>query len=334
MSNWDLAQRQGGISEEAAIWSNLHDSQMMRRAAVAAMNYDVDELQGLVKAYLAYGSASGVLTSPRTVEAYVLGVRQWVLWAQNNAVSLLSPSRHAGQNYVNHMVSAGRAPAGVGLKVAAAGCFYRALRWTGATEAKPFQDVRVPKDRVPGIVKRPPYSDEELAKVIAAGDDHSRFLLFVVAHGGLRISEALGLEWRDIDEEHRRLRVRNGKGRKDRVVAMSKTLAAASLAYRRSHGIGCPLFDPYGGRATPPERVFRYATRATARHHLEKIFLKAGVQFRGFHPGRKYAGTRLMQQIGDFGRVAAHLGHESVDTTRRGYVQLEADHLRDALEDW
>lgn len=72
----------------------------------------------------------------------------------------------------------------------------------------------------------------------------------------------------------------------------------------------------------------------TARYHLEKAFKAAGVPFRGFHPGRKYAGTRLLAQVRDFGRVAAHLGHASVDTTRKGYARLAADDLKDDLAGW
>ncbi|WP_420593758.1 hypothetical protein [Deinococcus sp.] len=41
-----------------------------------------------------------------------------------------------------------------------------------------------------------------------------------------------------------------------------------------------------------------------------------------------------MQQIKDFGWVAAHLEHESVDTTRRDYAQLAADDLSDDLAGW
>jgi len=55
------------------------------------------------------------------VRAYQLGARQFLEYAQAHAVSLLKPGRHDGQNYVNHMIAAKRAPAGVQLKVAAAG---------------------------------------------------------------------------------------------------------------------------------------------------------------------------------------------------------------------
>ncbi|GHF94024.1 integrase [Deinococcus piscis] len=328
-----LEQYTGDLLSSTREWTNLHDDELKRRAVRAAADKDSAELISLTTAYLAHGGSSGVLTSPRTVEAYQLGTRQFVEYAQNNAVSLLKPGRHMAQGYVNWMLAQGRKPAGVGLKVAAAGCLYRALRWAGATEADPFRDVRVPKDRTPGIIKRPPYTESEIADVLEQADVHTRFLLFVTAHGGLRISEALSLEWDDIDEAARRLHVRSGKGRKARMVAMSQSLSDAARAYRVTYGPGGPEFGA-GRRATAPQKVFRYGTTPTARYHLERAFKAAGVEFRGFHPGRKYAGTRLLQQIKDFGRVAAHLGHESVDTTRRGYARLAADDLKDDLAGW
>lgn len=328
-----LDRYQGDLLTRTRQWTNLHDEELRRRAVQAAGDKDVDALVSLTTAFLAHQGGSGVLTSPRTVEAYALGTRQFVEYAQGQAVSLLRPGRHDAQGYINHLLAAGRQPAGVQLKVAAAGCLYRALRWAGATEADPFRDARVPRDPTPGIVKRPPYSEDELADVLEKADVHAKFLLFLTAHAGLRISEALALEWADLDETQRRIHVRSGKGRKARVVAMSSSLARATRHYRGLYAPGGPEHVD-GKRTTPVTRVFRYADMSTARYHVEKAFKAAGVKFRGFHPGRKYAGTRLLRQIKDFGRVAAHLGHSSVDTTRKGYAQLAADDLKDDLAGW
>ena len=323
----------GTLLAESRSWTNLHDDELRRRAVEAAGHKDIGALVSLMTAYLTQQGLSGVLVSPRTVEAYALGTRQFVEYAQAQAVNLLRPQRHLGRSYVNAMLQAGRAPAGVQLKVAAVGCLYRALRWAGASEADPFKDVRVPRDPTPGIIKRPPYSEDELHDVIERADVQGKFLLFLTAHAGLRISEALSLRWDDLDDAARRIHVRSGKGRKSRIVAMSSSLSRATRHYRALFGPGGPEHTD-GKRTTPGDQVLRYATVNTARYHLRGAFMAAGVAFRGFHPGRKYAGTRLLQQVKDFGRVAAHLGHESVDTTRRGYAQLAADDLKDDLAGW
>lgn len=319
---------------QADTWLNLHDDEMRRRAVKAASEKDVDVLLSLLRAYLTLQSRSGILSSPRTVEAYTLGARQFVAYAQGQAVNLLRPGRHDAGRYVQALLSTGRAPAGVQLKVAAAGALYRALRWAGATEADPFRDVRVARDPTPGVEKRPPYTEDELMDVLAHADVQTTFLLFLLMHAGLRIGEALALEWEDIDEEARRIHVRCGKGRKGRRVAMSVRLTRAARQYRLLYGPGGPEHGRHRRNGREGSFVFRYGTQQGARYHLRRVFVQAGVPFRGFHPGRKYAGTRLLQQIKDFGRVAAHLGHASVDTTRKGYAQLAADDLKDDVAGW
>ena len=324
----------GTALAQADTWLNLHDDELRRRAVQAAREKDTDTLVSLTQAYLTQQSKSGVLTSARTVEAYTLGVRQFLQYAEGQAINLLRPGRHDAGRYVQAMLASGRKPAGVQLKVAAAACLYRALRWAGATEADPFRDVKVPKDPTSGIEKRPPYTEEDLVEVLHHADPHTAFLLFLIAHAGLRISEALNLTWEDVDEQGRRLHVRAGKGRKARRVSMSVRLTRAARHFRALYGPGGPEHGRYRPRGRASSFVFRYATQQAARYHLEKVFREAGVEFRGFHPGRKYAGTRLLQQIKDFGRVAAHLGHESVDTTRKGYAQLAADDLKDDIAGW
>lgn len=332
-SSQALQRYSGDPLAAARAWTTLHDDELKRRAVKAAGEKDVETLLSLTTAYLTHAGGSGVMTSPHTIAAYRSGVKQFLAWADENALSLLRPGRHAAQSYANALLAAGKKPAGVKLRLAAAGCLYRALRWAGATQATPFEDVKVAPDHTPGIIKRPPYSEDELQEVLAVADIQVKFLLLLTAHAGLRISEALSLKWNDLDSDARRLRVTSGKGRKSRVVAISTTLARAERDYRVHYGPGSRAgFD--GNRTTAPEYVFRFSDTVTARYHMEKAFGQAGVKFRGFHPGRKYAGTRLLQQVKDFGRVAAHLGHESIDTTRKGYAQLAVDDLKDDLSGW
>ncbi|WP_353544504.1 tyrosine-type recombinase/integrase [Deinococcus xinjiangensis] len=290
-------------------------------------------LVSLVTAYLSHAGGSGVLTSRHTLDTYRIGVKQFLAWSDMNAVNLLRPGRHDGQHYINSLLAKGRKPAGVKLKVAAANCLYRALRWAGATQATPFEDVKVAPDHTSGLVKRPPYSEDDLHDVLRVADVQVRFLLLLTAHGGLRISEVLGLKWVDLDTDARRLTVTSGKGRKSRIVAMSTSLSRAARDYRALYGPGGTEAQD-GNRSTSPEFVFRFSDAETARYHMKKAFREAEVKFRGFHPGRKYAGTRLLQQIKDFGRVAAHLSHESVDTTRKGYAALPVDDLKNDLAGW
>jgi len=56
-------------------------------------------------------------------------------------------------------------------------------------------------------------------------------LYYVLAHGGLRIGELLDLQVRDLDLAGNRLTIRQGKGRRDRVVYLTDTAIRALAAY-------------------------------------------------------------------------------------------------------
>ena len=146
----------GDLLAQSREWTGLHDEELRRRAVRAAGERDTAQLLSLVTAYLSHAGGSGVLTSRHTLNAYRTGVKQFLGWAEVNAVNLLRPGRHDGQHYINSLLAEGRKPAGVKLKVAAANCLYRALRWAGASQATPFEDVTVAPDHTPGLVKRPP----------------------------------------------------------------------------------------------------------------------------------------------------------------------------------
>lgn len=332
-----LAQTTTDLLTQTRNWTNLHDEELKRRAVLAARDRDAAALSDLTAAYLGHLGNSGVLTSPKTLAAYRLGVRQYVEYTQEHAVGILRPGRHDAQGYVGAMLTAGRAPEGVQLKVAAARCLYRALRWAGATEADPFRDVRIPKDHTTGLEKRPPYTDLDIEQVLAGAAPHDRFLLLLTAHAGLRVSEALELHWTDIDLVNGRVRV-TGKGRKTRTVPMSGRLVAAAEAYRTLYAPGGEAHDHdergQSRRTTPRLRTFRYATVQNATRAMKATFTQAGVPWRGFHAARKYAGTRLLGQTGDLATVAAFLGHASVDTTRDSYAAVASDAAAPQLKGW
>jgi site-specific recombinase XerD len=56
-------------------------------------------------------------------------------------------------------------------------------------------------------------------------------LYYVLAHAGLRIGELLDLQIQDLDLPHRRLLIREGKNRRDRVVYLTQTAAQALGLY-------------------------------------------------------------------------------------------------------
>ena len=136
-------------------------------------------------------------------------------------------------------------------------------------------------------------------------DEHNLVILLLGAHAGLRESEMLGLEWRDVDLHNATLYIRQGKGNKEGTVPMSRSLVEALEALTRGPADAHVL--PCRSRFSIIKRVNRLARRA-------------GVIPRGVHALRHTCGTQLRLQGVDIADVADHLRQATLDTAR-GYAK-------------
>lgn len=102
----------------------------------------------------------------------------------------------------------------------------------------------------------------------------SRALIAVLWRCGLRISEALTLELRDLDLEHGTLRVRHSKGDKSRTLGLDEQTAALLARWldrRRSLGAGAraPVFCTLHGDRLDPSYIRRLLPRLAAKAGIE-----------------------------------------------------------------
>ncbi|MGQ9864377.1 MAG: tyrosine-type recombinase/integrase [Bacteroidia bacterium] len=152
-------------------------------------------------------------------------------------------------------------------------------------------------------------------------------LLIEVLYGcGLRISEALGLQWQDIHREPPLLLIR-GKGDKVRFVPYGEPLHIA-LQTHRAHFRYKPLKKRYENyiflsqKGTP-------LTRIQAYHILKQCAHRAGIRRRlSPHVLRHSFATHLVQRGMDIALIRELLGHEHLSTTER-YLHVEDSDLRE-----
>ncbi len=297
----------------ASRWASLGEADRRRQAVEVASARDAEALWHLTEAWLTLYGSSGAKVSKNTLQAYERGVRVLVEhWASEN---LLRPARDAGALYLRTLEGAGLSPATVRVRLAAAKALYKALRWAGATKAVPFADAKAGRELTPAHEKRQPYTETELAQLLEVSEGNDTLMVLLGAHAGLRVSEMCALEWRDIDFGARKLRVRRGKGGKDRRVSLSLTLSRA-LWEARGEG-----------------RVLTVSSRSRAYRRLRTLCLKAGVEVKGVHALRHYMGTRIYRETRDLGEAAHVLGHASLETTRV-YAKYERAVEKDAVSEW
>ncbi len=140
--------------------------------------------------------------------------------------------------------------------------------------------------------------------------------LFAVLYGaGLRRSEAAALNLSDFDRETGELRVRQGKGRKDRLAYATNGAAEALAAWLEARGTAPgALFHPVtkGGRIEP-RRVTPQAIRDACARRAEA----AGVKHFTPHDLRRTFVSDLLDAGADVGSVQKLAGHANVQTTLR-----------------
>ncbi len=324
----------GDNVSRAESWAALPTDALKRRAAAAANARDPEELWALTEAYLFLHGSKGAKASQHTLRTYRRGVLDLLTaWAGEN---LLRPSRDAGVLYLRRLEAGLQpdgtpakrppSPATLQVKLAAARTLYRALRWSGATEARPFEDVRAAKDPTPAWEKRRPYTDEEVEKLLELAEPAERVVVLLGAHGGLRIGEMAELEWRDIDMGKRTLRVRSGKGGKAATVSLTGRLRDALVQLRA---------EPYEEHRQRDAALVLPWAADHARKRFRQLCERAGVDYQGagVHGLRHAAGTRYYQQTNDLGRVAAHLRHADIQTTRI-YAKIGTKAIQDDIEEW
>ncbi len=215
-------------------------------------------------------------------------------------------------------VGRGRAPATVARHVSAIRAFYRWQLRTGGMSASPAGDLLPPKvgSRLPDALSE--RAAAALYEVPLSPRDEA--ILEVLYGCGLRVGEVSALDRQDVDLERRTLRVRHGKGGKERIVPMGPPATSALGRLMGTYTDDLPhLFrNARGGRMSP----------RSIRRVVRKAGILAGSP--GLHPHalRHSFATHLLDRGADLRGIQELLGHASLSTTQR-YTHVSVDGLRE-----
>jgi len=166
-------------------------------------------------------------------------------------------------------------------------------------------------------------TSEELRRVIeACTTPRDRALILFMADTGLRRAEVAALNWGDIDFASGLVRVRLGKGRKDRSAVVGATARRALLAYRRQ------VANPAEGRALFQARGGTRLTGTGLLLIFRRLSKRAGIHVTPHALRRTFVILALRGGMGTL-HLQALLGHASLDMVQH-YARMVDDDLLQA----
>ena len=211
---------------------------------------------------------------------------------------------------VGDLLARGKSNGTVNRWICGVGVMLRAALQLGWIKERPeIQSLREPSGRNRFLSAA---EEAELLGLIGETDERLAKLVMVLADTGLRLSEAIGLEWRDITGDQ--LTVHDTKNGSSRSVPLTRRAKEVLTSLDRS----C-------------QRPFSF----TDRHHASRAFTRARERssMRGdeevvMHTLRHTCASRMIQRGVPVAVVSSWLGHRSLAVTMR-YSHLRPDHLKD-----
>jgi integrase/recombinase XerC len=297
--------------------------------------------------------------SPHTVLNYGKDLSQFVSYLTppgTETPSLVQVNHTLIREFVGHLHDQGLEKTSIARKLAALRSFFKYCVREGVLKESPARLVPTPKlpKRVPSVISAEEMNGflNQLAGMASPGPSapanrsrtnsepdelrrkqekprtdglllfRDRALLELLYAAGLRVSELTGLNWIDIDQNERMLRVR-GKGNKERIVPYgSKAQEALDKYWPVRHQL---LAQRQSSRRSAPhnEAVFvNYTGRRLTQRSVGRIVKKyvrlVNINW-DLHPHslRHAFATHLLADGADLRAIQELLGHQSLSTTQK-----------------
>jgi integrase/recombinase XerC len=259
--------------------------------------------------------------SPHTVKSYRADLEDFVRWrrAASAAEAVRGVQARDVRGFLASLHSRGLDPVSVARKLAAIRSWFRFLRRRGIVDDNPARGIRGPRQPRKLVSFLP--VDETVAMMDAdEGPAPARDAAIVelLYASGLRVSELVGLDLRDLDLGEMTVRV-VGKGRKERIVPFGGAAAVALRAHLDLRGprAGAVFLNRRGGRLTVRSVHTLVRRRARAAGIVRRV---------SPHTLRHTFATHLLDSGADLRMIQELLGHSRLSTTQR-YTHVGSDQL-------
>jgi integrase/recombinase XerC len=264
--------------------------------------------------------------SPHTVRNYLLNVEQLIAFMREKGRPLQPRAVDIPllRSYLASLFEQNE-PATIARKLSAVRAFLRFLRRERVIEENVAMLLRPPKAKK----ALPSFLTVEQAGVLVEAPNAAHkprdAALFEVLYGcGLRVSECVGLDLGDLEADM--IRVRAGKGKKDRVVPLGEKAARAIERWLPERLQCKPVDDALFVNA----RGRRLSARSV-RRFLDAHAQAAALPKTHPHALRHSYATHLLSSGADLRAIQELLGHASLKTTAR-YAHVDFEYLARAYQ--
>lgn len=260
--------------------------------------------------------------SPNTLRAYAQDLRQFCAWIEKEEKNLAALSPSELRRFVASLTTEqALARTSVARKVAALRAFFRYLQRLGVVTTSPAQELQTPKR---GRALPKALSEEAVVALLAFPDPtrtdglRDRAILETLYASGVRASELVALDLDDLTLDSQgegEVRIRQGKGAKERIGLLGRTAVAALEHYLAE---GRPLLSQ--GKQSPALFLNRFGERLSDRA-VRRLFDRACTQVSASHKVTPHTlrhsfATHLLDHGADLRVVQELLGHSDLSTTQ------------------
>lgn len=237
--------------------------------------------------------------SRRTIRSYHSNLLSFLKWSGKNPKEISKQDVHSFLEF--SFLEKRQSSATISAKIQSLNSYF------GAFLGKPwFKDLPRPKreEKLPDIL-----STLEVSKILNAPNNSKHRLLLAFCYAsGLRVSELVFLKPKDIDEKRKTVKIREGKGKKDRFTMLSQTCQSLWEEFRSSH--------PFEEWVFPGQDPSKPIHVRTAEKIFENAKKKAGIKKDvSIHSLRHAFATHLLEAGTNIKHIQFLLGHKNVRTT-------------------
>ena len=239
--------------------------------------------------------------SPRTIASYISSLNNFAEWLIQEKVNQVTDKEV--EKYLYHLKkNRNRSISGMKQTVASLKILFTDIL---KKEIPDSLNIRFRKEeKIPVVL-----SEEEVAAVIKAVNNlKHKVILMTIYSAGLRLSECLALTMADMDFDRNQIRIRQGKGKKDRQTVLSRTLLSEMKDYLIKF---CPKIFLFEG-----QKGGRYSA-SSVQAIMKRAVKKSGIKKHAtVHTLRHSFATHLLENGTDIRFIQELLGHKRLETTQ------------------